>query len=342
MSSNGPTHDGGSSLRGEHPAMMDGQDLTVFCQLRDWLDQDEQVWLCTIVATSGSSPRPVGAMLGMTRSHQIGSLSGGCVEEDLIEKLRSGELDQSTPMRVEYGVSAEENERLGLPCGGRLDILIETLTQDDLDWLADAIGALESRRATGRRLDLTTGKSVIEKHSPNAVITLDDKAIIQSLGPQMRMLLVGAGQLAQVLSQLAVAMDYQVIVTDTRPEVLNQWAGPTVTLIEGLPDDVISEHAVDQHSLIITLTHDPRIDDMALLEALDSPAWYVGALGSLKTTRGRLQRLRALGLSEQQLARLRAPVGLDIGSKTPWEIAVAIMAEITRERKATGTPKAAK
>ena len=322
--------------------MMDGQDLAVFCQLQDWLNQDEQVWLCTIVATSGSSPRPVGAMLGVTPSYQIGSLSGGCVEEDLIEKLRRGEFSQDTPVRVEYGVSAEENERLGLPCGGKLDVLIETMTREDSDWLKVAISALESREVTGRRLDLTTGKSVIEKHSPDAVISLNDTTMIQSLGPQMRMLLVGAGQLAQVLSQLAIAMDYQVIVTDTRPDVLNQWTGPRVTLVEGLPDDVISAHAVDQHSLIITLTHDPRIDDMALLEALDSPAWYVGALGSLRTTRARLQRLRELGLSEQQLARLRAPVGLDIGSKTPWEIAVAIMAEITRERKATGTPKAAK
>jgi xanthine dehydrogenase accessory factor len=322
--------------------MMDGQDLAVFCQLRDWLDQDEQVWLCTIVATNGSSPRPVGAMLGITHSHQIGSLSGGCVEEDLIEKLRSGELEQDTPTRVEYGVSAEENERLGLPCGGKLDVLIERVSRKDSEWLKDAISALESRKVTGRRLDLTTGKSVIEKQTPDAVITLDATTMIQSLGPQMRMLLVGAGQLAQVLSQLAVAMDYQVVVTDTRPDVLNQWAGPRVTLVEGLPDDVISTHAVDQHSLIITLTHDPRIDDMALLEALDSPAWYVGALGSLRTTRARLRRLRELGLSEQQLARLRAPVGLDIGSKTPWEIAVAIMAEITRERKATGAPGAPK
>lgn len=322
--------------------MMDGQDLAVFCQLRDWLDQDEQVWLCTIVATSGSSPRPVGAMLGVTHSHQIGSLSGGCVEEDLIEKLRRGELGQDTPVRVEYGVSAEENERLGLPCGGKLDVLIETVKREDSDWLTDAISALESREVTGRRLDLTTGKSVIEKHTPDPVITLDGTTMIQSLGPQMRILLVGAGQLAQVLSQLAVAMDYQVIVTDTRPDVLNQWAGPRVTLVEGLPDDVISAHAVDQHSLIITLTHDPRIDDMALLEALDSPAWYVGALGSLRTTRARLKRLKELGLTEQQLARLRAPVGLDIGSKTPWEIAVAIMAEITRERKAMGAPRAAK
>ena len=322
--------------------MMDGQDLAVFCQLQDWLNQDEQVWLCTIVAKSGSSPRPVGAMLGVTHSHQIGSLSGGCVEEDLIEKLRRGELGQDTPVRVEYGVSAEENERLGLPCGGKLDVLIETLTREDSGWLKDAISALESREVTGRRLNLTTGKSVIEKHSPDTVIALDDTTMVQSLGPQMRMLLVGAGQLAQVLSQLAVAMDYQVIVTDTRPDVLNQWAGPRVTLVEGLPDDVISAHAVDQHSLVVMLTWDPRIDDMALLEALDSPAWYVGGQGSLRTTRARLHRLRALGISEQQLARLRAPVGLDIGSKTPWEIAVAIMAEITRERKATGTPKAAK
>jgi len=149
----------------------------------------------------------------------------------------------------------------------------------------------------------------------------------------MQMLLVGAGQLAQVLAQLALAMDYEVIVTDTREGVIAQWQGPDVELLHGLPDDIIASRSSDPKNVIVTLTHDPRIDDMALLEALETPAWYVGALGSIRTTRARLERLAALGITETQLQRLHAPVGLDIGSKTPWEIAVAIMAEITQLRR---------
>jgi xanthine dehydrogenase accessory factor len=149
----------------------------------------------------------------------------------------------------------------------------------------------------------------------------------------MRMLLVGAGQLAHNLAELGQAMDYEVIVTDPRKQFLSQWEGPPVELLQGMPDDVIREHASDKHSVVITLTHDPRIDDMALMEALVSDAWFVGALGSQLTTVKRLQRLRQLDISEEQIARLHAPVGLDIGSKTPIEIAVAIMAQLTQLRR---------
>jgi xanthine dehydrogenase accessory factor len=128
-------------------------------------------------------------------------------------------------------------------------------------------------------------------------------------------------------------MDYEVLVTDPRHQILDQWAGPSVELIQGMPDDVVRQRASDPHSVIITLTHDPRIDDMALMEALTTEAWYVGALGSLRTTEKRLLRLRQLGLTEPQIARLHAPVGLPIGSKTPAEIAVAIMAQLTQLRR---------
>jgi xanthine dehydrogenase accessory factor len=144
---------------------------------------------------------------------------------------------------------------------------------------------------------------------------------------------VGAGQLAHKLAELGLAMDYEVIVTDPREQLLRQWEGPAVDLVQGMPDDVIRERASDRHSVVITLTHDPRIDDMALMEALGTDAWYVGALGSQRTTEKRLARLRQLELSEAQVNRLHAPVGLDIGSKTPIEIAVAIMAQLTQLRR---------
>jgi xanthine dehydrogenase accessory factor len=149
----------------------------------------------------------------------------------------------------------------------------------------------------------------------------------------MRMLLVGAGQLAHKLAELGLAMDYEVIVTDPREQMLRQWEGPAVDLVQGMPDDVIRARACDRHSVIITLTHDPRIDDMALMEALGTDAWYVGALGSQRTTRNRLERLRQLEIPEERIACLHAPVGLDIGSKTPIEIAVSIVAQLTLLRR---------
>lgn len=272
-------------------------------------------------------------MLGCCGEHSVGTLSGGCVEEDLLEKLRTNAIDTSIPQLIEYGVSAEENERLGLPCGGRLQILVQQLFPARAAWVVDVVSALRARNSMARTTDLKTGITSIEVTEDYVPLSLTQDSLRQGLGPKMQMLLVGAGQLAQVLAHLAIAMDYEVIVTDTREDVIAQWQGPDVELLHGLPDDIIAGRSSDPKNVIVTLTHDPRIDDMALLEALETPAWYVGALGSIKTTKARLERLTALGVTQAQLQRLHAPVGLDIGSKTPWEIAVAIMAEITQLRR---------
>jgi xanthine dehydrogenase accessory factor len=264
---------------------------------------------------------------------QVGSVSGGCVEDDLVERLRAGVFSGALPQLLEYGVSAEENERLGLPCGGRLTLLLQRLDARDSTWLQQALRALEQRHCIQRKLDLRTGATstvAVEHFDP---LEISDQFLRQCFGPRMRMLLVGAGQLAHNLAELGLAMDFEVMVTDPRQQFLDQWEGPPVALLQGMPDDVIRAHANDRHSVIITLTHDPRIDDMALMEALGTDAWYVGALGSQRTTEKRLARLRQLELTEEQIARLHAPVGLDIGSKTPIEIAVAIMAELTQLRR---------
>ena len=299
----------------------------------DWLE-GTRPWLCTIVKTLGSSPRPVGSVVAISDDgRQVGSVSGGCVEEDLVERLRAGEYAGERPELIEYGVSAEENERLGLPCGGRITLLLQRLGQDDKPWLAAALQAMDERRCVERHLDINTGETRLEPVAHFTSLSLGHQTLRQCFGPRLRMLLVGAGQLAHSLAELGLAMDYEVMVTDPRAQLLDQWEGPPVALVQGMPDDVIRKHAADKHSVIITLTHDPRIDDMALMEALGTEAWYVGALGSQRTTEKRLARLRQLDISDQQLARLHAPVGLDIGSKTPIEIAVAIMAQLTRLRR---------
>lgn len=309
---------------------MHSLELDVLEHIGQWLEAGQDCWLCTIVQTTGSSPRPVGTLLGTTGAATVGTLSGGCVEEDLLERLPEGNMGDR-PTLVEYGIAPEDNERLGLPCGGRLSILVQKLIPDrDRTWVSQAVAAIGRRQLATRELDMATGETLLRTTEQHEPVSLGDGRLVQTFGPRMRMLLVGAGQLAQVLSSLALAMNFDVLVTDPRESVLDQWQGPDVPLIPGLPDDIVLERANDRHSLVITLTHDPRIDDMALLEALESNAWYVGALGSVRTTQERLKRLRQLGLSEDALARLHAPVGLPIGSKTPWEIAVAIMAEITQ------------
>jgi len=290
-------------------------------------------WLCTIARTVGSSPRPVGSVVVVTDDgRQVGSVSGGCVEDDLLERLRSGVFRGERPEVLEYGVSAEENERLGLPCGGRLTVVLQRLSDADEAWLRAALTALDQRRCLVRHLDLHTGITTTAPVARFLPLAFDERRLSQCFGPRMRMLLVGAGQLARNLAELGQAMDYEVIVTDPRQSFLDQWEGPPVQLVQGMPDDVIRSHACDTHSVIITLTHDPRIDDMALMEALGTDAWYVGALGSQRTTDQRLRRLRELDIPQEQIARLHAPVGLDIGSKTPVEIAVSIMAELTQLR----------
>lgn len=316
---------------------MRAQEQDVLARVRDWLTAGKRTWLCTIVGTVGSSPRPIGAMLACNDAgEQVGSLSGGCVEDDLLARIRAGDISLTLPQQIEYGVTAQENERLGLPCGGRLHVLVEPLLAVDasLKWVDAVLQQLSLRRCIVRTLQLETGDVAYASCEQYVALSLESDRVEQCFGPQKRLLLVGAGQMSLTLAELALAMDYEVMVTDPRQTLLDQWEGPSVPLLAGMPDDVVRENADDPHSIVITLTHDPRIDDMALMEALERDCWYVGALGSARTTAKRLTRLRALGLNETALQRLHAPVGLPIGSKTPMEIAVAILGELTQLRRA--------
>ena len=313
---------------------MNSTDQNILNCLLASLNQGEKPWLVTVVATIGSSPRPVGSLVAFRADgSQVGSISGGCVEEDLIARLLAGEFDGPQVYLTDYGVSAEDNEKWGLPCGGRLELAIQQLDKNDLDWVKDALQALSARQTLRRSVMLASGETRISSAAQFAPLEKSDDTLVHCFGPRHRLLLVGAGQLAANLSTLALAMDYEVVLADSREWALDQWQGPEVEKILGLPDDVVREHAADEHCAVITLSHDPRVDDMALMEALDSTCWYVGALGSVRTTEKRLQRLSQLGLSNEALERLHAPVGLSIGSKTPMEIAVSIMAQLTQLRR---------
>lgn len=302
-------------------------------QLHDWLLEGGNHWLCTIVETFGSSPRPVGSLLAVNASGlSVGSLSGGCVEDDLVEKILRGDHSGGVPQFVDYGSSAEQNERMGLPCGGRLRVMVEYFGGGAIDDFNRIVSQLAQRACISRRVDLRTGDFNLQACQYFSPLHLDDYSLRQVYGPRFQLLLIGAGQLSISLAEMAQSLDYRVMVCDPRPEMIDQWPLAGVELLRQMPDDAVRERASDAHSIIITLTHDPRIDDMALMEALTTDAFYIGALGSQKTTEQRLQRLRLLGLGEGQLARLHAPVGLSIGSKTPPEIAISILAQLTQLR----------
>jgi xanthine dehydrogenase accessory factor len=314
---------------------MHSVDENVLAQVREWLQAPYQVWLCTIVATYGSSPRPVGSLFACNeRGETAGSLSGGCVEEDLVARLMAGAADMRHAQILEYGVSAQENERLGLPCGGKLEVLLEPLDAAADPHIQQLHSAVHERRYLCRQVDLGDGSRELLSAAGYAPLQIDGGMLRHTFGPRYRLLLIGAGQLSQTLSELAVAMDYQVYVCDPRRELLANWSGAEVQLIAGMPDDAVRNYAIDADSIVLTLTHDPRIDDMALMEALQQDLFYVGALGSARTSTARRERLQQLDISTVQLDKLYAPVGLAIGSKTPMEISIAVLAQLTQLRAA--------
>ncbi|HCO42963.1 XdhC family protein [Immundisolibacter sp.] len=311
---------------------MDSSDLNVIRALQDWVRAGGRGHLVTVVKTWGSSPRPAGSLLAVGGpGHLMGSVSGGCVEDDLVARLRSGQVASERPERVVYGVSREEGERFGLPCGGTLELVCESI--DDAEALEPVRQALEQRRAVCRELDLNTGTTRLLPAQPHtAACRLQDSRLRKVFGPQWQLIIIGAAELSRCIAQLAQALDYHVVVCDPRADYAATWDVPGTELVAGLPDDLIRARVSDERSAIITLTHDPRVDDMALIEALESPAFYVGALGSRRTTDARLERLRQLDVPATALARLHAPIGLPIGSHAPMEIAVAIAAELIAAR----------
>jgi len=314
---------------------MHSTDEFVLEQLQAWGAAGKRSWLNMITGGTGSSPRPVGSIMACNEDGDIaGSLSGGCVEDDFIEKISAAELTSERPAMLQYGVSAAENERLGLPCGGRLNVLCEPMIRaGQFEQVSQLLDAIRNRRCIARTVNLADGSSSLSDITRPVDVTVTEHEVRRCFGPVMQMLLIGAGHMSRVLAELALAMDYRVLVCDPREHMRAQWTLNEVPVLSAMPDDAVRELASDPQSMVITLTHDPRFDDMALMEALTHPLFYIGALGSMRTTRKRLQRLRDLGLSEQELARLDAPVGLDIGSKTPMEIAISILGQITLKRR---------
>lgn len=310
---------------------MRSPDLEVLECAIDWLDAGHAVALATVAETFGSSPRPVGSQMVLRADGLVaGSVSGGCIEDELIARVRAGALPEGRPEVLTYGGTMEESRRLRLPCGGRVTIVLERL--ESADALRPVVSAIVERRLLARRLCLETGEASLHPAGPGESDRYDDRTLVRVYGPAWRLLVIGAGQLARFLAEMALALDYEVIVCDPREEYAASWSLPGTTLDRRMPDDAVRELARDARCAVVAATHDPRLDDLALLDALESPAFYVGALGSARTNARRRERLAGLGVSRESLSRLHGPVGLPIGSRTPPEIAVAIVAHLVAVR----------
>lgn len=312
---------------------MESIDIAVLRALRDWRRSGASAMLATVVRTWGSSPRPAGSMMALREDgSSVGSVSGGCIEDDLIRRYTHAFEKKDMPMampieHVRYGLNAEEAHQFGLPCGGTLELVLEFNPEPEP--LTALLVELEAGNLTQRDVCCRTGKATLmPTQSPDA-LRFDGLRLVMTLGPGYRMLLIGAGALAQYLSIMALFNGFSVTVCDPRINYLNVSPIPGVTMVADMPDDAVVAFKPDPHSCVIALTHDPKLDDMALLEAIHSPAFYVGAIGSRRNSEQRRTRMiEHLGETEDSLRRLHGPIGIYISSKTPAEIAVSVMAEV--------------
>ena len=342
---------------------MDNLDVMVLRNLRDWRKSGHRALLATVVRTWGSSPRPVGSIMALCDSGSVvGSVSGGCIEDDLIDRFtkayahavrtanstpsthqgaESADLSQipsGPPQHVKYGITADEAHRFGLPCGGTLELLLEF--DPEPAQLEELVQRLEKGELVQRVTVLATGESHLQTSTTPQDLQIDAEKLVNTFGPEYRMLLIGAGQMTEYLATMALFNGFAVTVCDPREEYRGAWSVAGVALSSDMPDDVVRAFAPDRRSCVIALTHDPKLDDLALLEALESDAFYIGAIGSRRNNTARHERMKEhFEQTDASLARLRGPIGIYIGSKTPAEIAVSIMAEVLAVKNAVPLPR---
>ncbi len=326
---------------------MENLDVMVLRTLRDWRAAGKRALLATVVRTWGSSPRPEGSIMALCEDGSVvGSVSGGCIEDDLIYRFTRAyagkepghEIPSGAPGLVKYGITADEAHRFGLPCGGTLELLLEY--DPDTAGLQQLVQALERGKLMQRKVRLSDGFVTLSEASKPTELSITGQEITNTFGPEYRMLLIGAGQLTEYLATMALFSGFSVTVCDPREEYRGAWSVPGVTVVADMPDDVVTAFRPDRRSCVVALTHDPKLDDLALLEALKTDAFYVGAIGSRRNNAARHERMiEHFGETEATLARLRGPIGIYIGSKTPPEIAVSVMAEILAVKNGVTLPR---
>jgi xanthine dehydrogenase accessory factor len=315
---------------------MDSIDFAVLQACVQWLAAGWRCEYVTVVRTWGSSPRPQGATMAIRADGLVaGSVSGGCIEDDLIAAARAQGITRSVPQLLTYGISADEAHRFGLPCGGTIQLLAEPLGPHSR--MAELWQRVGRRELTRRMLDLGSGQVELAAAGADAPLHIDAAQLVTYHGPRLRLLIIGAGGMSLFLARIAAALEYQVTICDPRQE-RQASLEPGIALVRSMPDDAVLAMRPDRRSAVITLTHDPKLDDMALMEALRTEAFYIGAIGSRFNHARRCVRLRHFDLTPQQIARLRGPAGVYIGSKTPYEIALSILAELTAAKNGVALP----
>jgi xanthine dehydrogenase accessory factor len=308
---------------------MESVNLEVLRRAVGWMDAGVSVTLATVVKTWGSSPRPEGALLAISGDGQlVGSVSGGCIEDDLMDRLRQAHPPQ--PELVTYGITAEQTRRFGLPCGGTLQLVLEPLHAGSC--LRETLERIERGELVARQLHLANGVCELVPHVPDRPIQFDGTTLVCTFGPRWRMLIIGGGQLSRYLAEFALALDFQVTVSEPREDYRASWNVPGTLVSAEMPDDCVLAMRPDQRSVVVACTHDPKLDDMALIDALRFDAFYIGAIGSHANSVKRRERLTLFDLTAKEIDRLRCPVGLPLGSRTPPEIALAIVADIVARR----------
>src|SRR3989338_3763420 len=334
---------------------MENLDVMVLRTLQGWRAAGRRALLATVVRTWGSSPRPVGSIMALCEDGSVvGPVSGGCIEDDLIDRHtrayaqgaptanavgdKDHRIPSGPPTFVKYGVTADEAHRFGLPCGGTLELLLEYDPAPES--LAILITALEAGRLMQRSVRLVDGAVTLTPAAAPTELVVDAERLTNTFGPEYRMLLIGAGQLAEYLATMALFNGFAVTVCGPREEYRGSWNVPAATVVSDMPDDVVLAFKPDRRSCVVALTHDPKLDDLALLEALNTDAFYVGGIGSRRNNEARRARMiEHFDQTEESLARLRGPIGIYIGSKTPPEIAVSVMAEILAVKNGVPLPR---
>jgi xanthine dehydrogenase accessory factor len=321
----------------------------------DWLGQGRRAALATVIETWGSSPQPVGSKLLIDADGNFqGSVSGGCVEAEVVAEAAMT-IAEDRPKIVSFGVEDGTAWQVGLACGGTIRILIEPLRMQ-AETLRDLLADVSSRRPTALVTRLADGASRLVHRVEEADAGLADslaeafrrdksklvrtpagEVFIDVFNPPLKLILIGAVHIAQSLLPLAAGLGYDVTIIDPRGAFATDERFGGAKLCREWPDEALPELGIDGNSALVALTHDPKLDDPALLMALRGGALYVGALGSKKTHAQRLERLRAAGLEPTAIERIHAPIGLDIGAEGPAEIALSIVAEIVAAKRGRDT-----
>jgi len=325
---------------------MQNQDLIVLKRLKEWRDAGQRAVLVTVIRTWGSSPRPIGSIMAMCETGAVvGSVSGGCIEDDLIREFTQPAQDQApgmtmsgAPKRMRYGITADEAHRFGLPCGGTLELLLEFNPEAAL--LTELIERLEQGELVRRVTNMDNGEVTLEATQTADSLKIREGELVNTFGPSYRMLLIGAGQLGEYIATMAIFNGFSVTVCDPREEYASGWTTTGVARMSQWPDDAVKLFKPDRRTCVLALTHDPKLDDLALLETLETDAFYVGAIGSRGNNGARRKRMMEhFDQTEESLKRLRGPIGIYIGSKTPAEIAVSVMAEVLAVKNGVPLPR---